>query len=300
MTGPALEVEALRVELGSGAGAVRPVDGVSFAVDPGECLGLVGESGCGKSMTLRAILGLLPDGGRIASGRLRLHGSTYDPRRIRGGGISMIFQEPQTALNPLMRVGDLIAEAAVARGCSRRDARRTAVELMDEVGIPDAPRGRRAWPHELSGGQRQRIMIAMTLAAEPSVLLCDEPTTALDVTIQDQIIALLNQLRRDRGLAMVFVTHNLALLGRIAERIAVLYAGRVVETASSRELVERPRHPYTAALLRCLPQLEGSADRLSAIPGQPPDPRAVSRGCRFAARCSLAQAECTVAEPPLL
>ncbi len=296
----ALEVDGLRVELGKGAGAVRLVDGVSFSVAPGECLGLVGESGCGKSMTLRAVLGLLPEGGRVAAGELRLHGSAYDPRRIRGSGIAMIFQEPQTALNPLVRAGDLIAEAARARGLSRRDARRKAVALMEEVGIADAERRRRAWPHELSGGQRQRIMIAMALAAEPSVLLCDEPTTALDVTIQDQIITLLDRLRRDRGLAMVFVTHNLALLGRIAERIAVLYAGRVVETATSDELIRHPRHPYTAALLRCLPQLDGTAERLTAIPGQPPDPRAVPPGCRFATRCAFVRDECSAADPPLL
>jgi oligopeptide/dipeptide ABC transporter ATP-binding protein len=251
-------------------------------------------------MTLRAVLGLLPDGARVAAGELRLHGTAYEPRRIRGSGIAMIFQEPQTALNPLVRAGDLIAEAARARGLSRRDARRKAVELMEEVGIADAERRRRAWPHELSGGQRQRIMIAMALAAEPSVLLCDEPTTALDVTIQDQIITLLNRLRRDRGLAMVFVTHNLALLGRIAERIAVVYAGRVVETAASEELIRHPRHPYTAALLRCLPQLDGTAERLTAIPGQPPDPLAVPPGCRFASRCALVRDECSAADPPLL
>jgi oligopeptide/dipeptide ABC transporter ATP-binding protein len=296
----ALEVEDLRVEFGSGTHAIAPVDGVSFAVDRGECLGLVGESGCGKSMTLRAILGLLPPGGRVASGRLLLHGEARSPRRMCGSGIAMIFQEPQAALNPLARVGDLIAEAARARGASRREARSRAVALMEEVGIVDATRRRRAWPHELSGGQRQRIVIAMALAAEPSVLLCDEPTTALDVTIQDQIVALLNRLRRDRGLAMVFVTHNLSLLGRIADRIAVLYAGKVVESGPSAEVTRHPRHPYTAALLQCLPRLERASAPLAAIPGRLPDPSEIVSGCRFAPRCSLVRDECRAAQPPLL
>jgi len=291
VSGPVLEVEGLRV----GFGDAHPVDGVSFSVAPGECLGLVGESGSGKSLTLRAALGLLPPAAAVTAGELRFDGAAYAAADVRGHGISMIFQEPMSALNPLMRVGDLIAEALRARGTARAAARTRAVALMDDVGIPDPARRARAWPHELSGGMRQRVMIAMALAGEPRVLLCDEPTTALDVTVQDQILDLLDGLRRDRGLAIVFVTHNLALIDRVAQRLAVMYAGRIVETGAVGRVLAAPHHPYTARLLGCVPELDHPAARLDTIPGRPPDPRDYPGGCRFAPRCKHAVERCEAA-----
>jgi oligopeptide/dipeptide ABC transporter ATP-binding protein len=291
MSGPLFAVEGLRV----GFGDAHPVDGVTFAVGAGECLGLVGESGSGKSLTLRAALGLLPPAATVTAGELRLDGKAYKPADVRGHGISMIFQEPMSALNPLMRAGDLIGEALRASGTKGAAGRRRAVALMDDVGIPDPERRARAWPHELSGGMRQRVMIAMALAGEPRVLLCDEPTTALDVTVQDQILGLLDRLRRERGLAIVFVTHNLALVDRVAQRLAVMYAGRVIETGAVGPVLAEPRHPYTARLLGCVPELDGPAVRLDTIPGRPPDPRDYPTGCRFAPRCSHVREDCTAA-----
>ena len=298
-TKPVLDVDDLRVELApEHQSPFNPVDGVSFVVAAGECLGIVGESGCGKSLTLKAVIGLLPADARVASGRLRLGGSgselrEFRPEHVRGRRVAMVFQEPMTALNPTMRVIDLIAQGPrVNLGMGKHDARSRALELMREVGIPDPPRRARAWPWELSGGLRQRVMIAMALSCEPDVLLCDEPTTALDVTVQDQILRLLDSLRRDRGLAVVFVTHDLAVVGQIAQRVAVMYAGRVVETGPVAEVFRRPRHPYTAALLRAAPTADRVLDRFVTIGGSPPDPRAFPTGCRFAPRCTLVEDGC--------
>jgi oligopeptide/dipeptide ABC transporter ATP-binding protein len=295
MTDPLLELSGLRVAFGTGTQASTPLDGVSLSVASGECVGLVGESGSGKSLTLRAALGLLPTTARLEAGALRFDGAEYDPPAVRGRGISMIFQEPMSALNPLMRTGELIAEVLRARGQSRQLSRRRAIELMDEVGIPDAKGRARSWPHEFSGGMRQRVMIAMALASEPRVLLCDEPTTALDVTVQDQILGLLDQLRREHGLAIVLVTHNLALIEGIAQRLAVMYAGRIVEEGPAREVIAKPQHPYTVRLLNCVPRIEDVRARLDSIPGQPPDPRRYPQGCRFAPRCHMAKPDCTLA-----
>jgi oligopeptide/dipeptide ABC transporter ATP-binding protein len=211
----------------------------------------------------------------------------------------MIFQEPMTALNPTMRAGDLIAEPMRVRGISRAAARRRAIELMGQVGIPDAARRARAWPHEFSGGLRQRVMIAAALATEPQLLLCDEPTTALDTIVQDQILELIAEQKRERNLSVVFVTHDLAVVAKISERIAVMYAGQIVETGLTGEVLSRPGHPYTEALLRSVPSFEQRAGRLSGIPGHPPDPHAFPAGCRFADRCEYAQPDCRTRAPTL-
>ncbi|HEX3237601.1 MAG TPA: ABC transporter ATP-binding protein, partial [Gaiellaceae bacterium] len=296
----------LRVELPLSRGTVRAVEGASFAVAPGQAFGLVGESGCGKSMTLRAIMGLLPRPGHIVGGQVLFDGedlvtaSAGRLREVRGGSIAMIFQEPMTALNPVMRVGDQIAEAPqVHLGLSRSAARHRALDLMRRVGIPDPTRRARAYPHELSGGLRQRIMIAIALSCDPQVILCDEPTTALDVTIQDQILKLLLNLRREFGVSVVFVTHDLAVVAETCERLAVMYAGQIVETGTVDEVFRNPRHPYTLGLLRSVPDFDSVQDSLSSIQGAPPDLVMPPPGCRFHPRCPFAQEDCISGEFPL-
>jgi oligopeptide/dipeptide ABC transporter ATP-binding protein len=303
---PILEVRDLRVEIPLTRGTVHAVQSASFAVEAGQAVGLVGESGCGKSMTLRAILGLLPHPGHITGGEIRFEGddlANADPRRlrdVRGARIGIIFQEPMTALNPVMRVGDQIAEGPrVHLGKSRPEARKTALELMRKVGIPDPARRARAYPHELSGGMRQRVMIAIALACEPQLILCDEPTTALDVTIQDQILKLLSAMRRDLGVSVVFVTHDLAVVAETCERIAVMYAGQVVETGTVDEVFRAPRHPYTLGLLRSVPRFDVVRQTLDSIPGQPPDLVAPPTGCPFQPRCGFAREDCLEGDFPL-
>jgi oligopeptide/dipeptide ABC transporter ATP-binding protein len=306
VSAPILDVRDLRVELPLSRGTVHAVDGASLQVEPGEAFGLVGESGCGKSMTLRAIMGLLPRPGEIVGGEVLFEGEdlvTASPRRlreVRGGSIAMIFQEPMTALNPVMRVGDQIAEAPqVHLGLSRTAARERALDLMRRVGIPDPVRRARAYPHELSGGLRQRIMIAIALSCDPKLILCDEPTTALDVTIQDQILKLLLNLRREFGVSVVFVTHDLAVVAETCERLAVMYAGQIVETGTVDEVFRAPRHPYTLGLLRSVPDFDSVQDSLSAIQGAPPDLVLPPPGCRFHPRCPFAQEDCISGEFPL-
>ena len=303
---PLLDVRDLRVELPLSRGTVHAVEGVSLTVGPGEAFGLVGESGCGKSTTLRAIMGLLPRPGQIVNGQVLFEGEglvTASPsrlRQIRGGSIAMIFQEPMTALNPVMRVGDQIAEGPqVHLGLSRTAARERALDLMRRVGIPDPVRRASAYPHELSGGLRQRIMIAIALACDPKVILCDEPTTALDVTIQDQILKLLLNLRHEFGVSVVFVTHDLAVVAETCERVAVMYAGQIVETGMVDEVFRAPRHPYTLGLLRSVPDFDSVQDSLSAIQGAPPDLVLPPPGCRFHPRCPFAQEDCISGEFPL-
>jgi oligopeptide/dipeptide ABC transporter ATP-binding protein len=301
-----LDVNDLRVEIPLSRGTVHAVDGASFRLAPGESLGLVGESGCGKSMTLRAILGLLPQPGRIVGGQVLFEGedlTTASPGRlrdVRGAGIGIIFQEPMTALNPVMRVGDQIAEGPMVHlGQSRSAARARALDLMRQVGIPDPKRRAAAYPHELSGGMRQRVMIAIALACEPRLILCDEPTTALDVTIQDQILKLLDALRADFGVSVVFVTHDLAVVAQTCDRIAVMYAGQVVETGTVDEVFRGPRHPYTLGLLRSVPRFDVVRQTLDSIPGQPPDLVMPPTGCRFHPRCPYAQDDCLEGDFPL-
>lgn len=295
---PVLDVRALAIALEGPGSVVLPVTDVSLTLGHGEALALVGESGSGKTLTLRAILGLLPSGGRVVRGEIRLGDAhsvpeDIDPAQLRGRGLALVPQEPMTAMNPTMRLGDLVvAGARATRGVTRRDGRRLALELLGEVGIPD-PRSRLdAWPHELSGGMRQRAMIAMALATEPTLLLCDEPTTALDVTVQAQIVQLLQRIRADRGLAVLFVTHDLALAGQLCDRVAVIYAGQTVETGPIRDVYRSPAHRYTAALLRAVPATGNPRGPLAAIPGQPPDPSSYSKGCRFAPRCSAVTEAC--------
>ena len=306
MSQPLLRVSDLRVEFSLARGTVRAVDGASFEVGRGEALGIVGESGSGKTVALRALVGLLPRSADIAGGTIEFDGVDVlkldDDRRreLRGRSIAMVFQEPMTALNPVMRIVDQIAEMPLVRvGMGRRRARERALELMRLVGIPDANRRADAYPHELSGGLRQRVMIAIALSGEPKLLLCDEPTTALDVTIQDQILKLLLSLREELGVSLVFVSHDLAVIAQACRRVAVMYAGRVVETGAVDEVFREPRHPYTLGLLRSVPDVDGVRERLSSIPGAPPDPAALPVGCPFHPRCPFAIPECTHGDFPL-
>jgi oligopeptide/dipeptide ABC transporter ATP-binding protein len=301
-----LRVTDLRVEFALARGTLNAVDGASFEVRRGEALGLVGESGSGKTIAMRALVGLLPGTARITGGSIEYDGADVlgmdeEARRaLRGRSIAIVFQEPMTALNPVMRVGDQIAEAPFVRlGLGRRQAEVRALELMRQVGIPDAKRRAAAYPHELSGGLRQRVMIAIALSANPSLILCDEPTTALDVTIQDQILKLLLALRNDLGVSLVFVSHDLAVIAQTCERVAVMYAGRVVETGTVETVFREPRHPYTLGLLRAVPDVDVRRERLASIPGAPADPASPPSGCPFHPRCAFVQADCTSGEFPL-
>jgi oligopeptide/dipeptide ABC transporter ATP-binding protein len=306
MTEPLLDVRDLRVELKAGRRVVHAVRGASFSVAPGEALGLVGESGSGKTMALRSIVGLLPRVGAVAGGTITFageditHPDKREARELRGRAISMVFQEPMTALNPVMRVGEQIAEMPRLRlGRSKAEALDRALELMRLVGIPDPARRARAYPHELSGGLRQRVMIAIALSGDPRLILCDEPTTALDVTIQDQILKLLSGLREELGVSLVFVSHDLAVIAQTCQKVAVMYGGLVVETGTVEEVFREPRHPYTLSLLRSVPDYELVRERLSTIPGTPPDLAAPPPGCPFHPRCPFAQDDCKTGDFPL-
>jgi oligopeptide/dipeptide ABC transporter ATP-binding protein len=301
-----LQVNDLRVEIPRRSGAVRAVDNVTLEVPRGQAMGLVGESGSGKSMTLRAILGVLPSGARITDGNVvfdgqDISGRASNLRRVRGKKISMIFQEPMTALNPVIRVGDQIAEGPIVHlGYKKAQAAERAIELMTMVGIPD-PRARyRAYPHELSGGLRQRIMIAIALACDPELILCDEPTTALDVTIQDQILKVLTRLCQEMGVSLLFVTHDLAVVAQTCQSVAVMYGGRIVETGTVEEVFRRPRHAYTLGLLRSAPDFDNVQAKLVPIPGAPPSLTKRIEGCAFRPRCVFAQDDCAHDPIPLL
>ncbi|MGA2528517.1 MAG: ABC transporter ATP-binding protein [Acidimicrobiales bacterium] len=304
---PLLEVEDLVVEVRRHRRSFRAVNGVSFSLERARALAIVGESGSGKSLTLRAIMGLLPASGSLASGRVIVDGVELEAA-VRGHGrghrqrerISIIFQDALSALNPVATVGHQIAEAPRhVLGLSRSAARARALELLYQVGIPDPERRYRAYPHELSGGTRQRVMIAIALSSDPSILLCDEPTTALDVTIQTQILALLAELRSARGLALVFVTHDLGVVGQVADDLAVMYTGRIVEKGPTAEVLAAPRHPYTAGLLAAAIDVDTPEREPLAIPGTLPDPQGLPSGCTFHPRCSFATPECTTTEVAL-
>ena len=294
-----LEVEDLRTHFFTEEGVVRAVDGISFDVRERETLAVVGESGSGKSVTSLSILRLIPSPpGRIVSGAIRLRGrdllrlSGEEMRRIRGKEISMIFQEPMTSLNPVYTCGEQIMEALVLHEkLGRAAARLRAIELLRMVGIPSPEQRVDEYPHQMSGGMRQRVMIAMALACKPAILIADEPTTALDVTIQAQILELLKRLQGELGMAVLLITHDLGVVAETADRVVVMYAGQVVESCDARSLFRRTLHPYTAALLRSLPRL-GSRDPLRVIPGSVPNPAAFPPGCRFAPRCPVAEARC--------
>jgi oligopeptide/dipeptide ABC transporter ATP-binding protein len=306
MTGPLLQVRDLHVQISTRRGTVRAVDGVSFEVPRGEAMGLVGESGSGKSMTLRAILGVLPPEAHVTSGQILLDGQDLVPlrqsdlNRIRGPKMSMIFQEPMSALNPVMRVGSQIAEGPrVHLGVSRAKAAQIALDLMRRVGIPDPERRFRAFPHEFSGGMRQRVMIAIALACDPEIILCDEPTTALDVTIQDQILRLLAKLCLQSGVSLVFVTHDLPVVAQVCQQLAVMYGGKLVESGPVRDVLHEPCHPYTLGLVRSAPDFDIVRESLVPIPGSPPSLISPPDGCRFHPRCKFAEQDCQVTEPPL-
>ena len=301
---PLLEVEGLVVEMRRHRVAFHAVDGVSFALERGGALAIVGESGCGKSLTRRASMGLLPNRGRLASGRVIVDGVTLrsDARgRGRGHGqhrrMSIVFQDALSALNPVATVGNQIAEAPRhVLGLGRSASRARALELLRLVGIPDPERRYHAYPHELSGGTRQRVMIAIALSSDPAILLCDEPTTSLDVTIQTQILALLAELRSERGLSLVFVTHDLGVVSQVAERVAVMYAGRFVETGPTGAVLAAPRHPYTSGLLAAALDVDNPDREQIAIPGSLPDPLRLTSGCSFQPRCQFATPECVTTD----
>ena len=300
-----LRVEHLRVGFGRPGREQLAVDDVSFTLAPGEVLGIVGESGCGKSVTALSILRLVPDPpGRIVGGRILLRGQDLagiDERamnRVRGKDISMIFQEPMTALNPVFRVGEQIAETLrVHEGLGRAAARERAVQLLEKVGIGNAGQRLDQYPHELSGGMRQRIMIAIALACGPQILIADEPTTALDVTIQAQILVLLRDLQRELGMAVVLITHDLGVVAQVVDRVAVMYAGRIVEEGSVAAVFERPSHPYTRLLLESIPLLDGRQERLRTIAGMVPSLAHLPAGCRFHPRCPDARPACRERAP---
>ena len=300
---PILSVEDLTVRF---PGVPTPVvDGVGFAVGRGRTLAIVGESGCGKSVASLALMGLLPSTARVA-GTARFGGVdllAMDPRAradLRGNRVAMIFQEPMTSLNPAFTVGDQIAEAVVRhKGVPHAAARARALQVLDLVRIPAAAERLRAYPHELSGGMRQRVMIAMALANDPELLIADEPTTALDVTIQAQILSLVAQLQRDTGAAMVLITHDLGVVAEVADDVAVMYAGRAVETGPVTDLFDDPQHPYTVGLMGSMPAPGRRAGRLATIPGSVPLPADMPPGCRFATRCPFADARCAAERPPL-
>ncbi len=319
MTMPVLDIKGLRTVFAIGGANVPAVQDLDLTIEAGETVALVGESGSGKSVTSLSIMGLLPRKvGRIAAGSLALKRKSGDRveletldaealRQIRGNDIGMIFQEPMTSLNPVYTVGEQIAEPIrIHLGKSRREAAEAAVQLLANVGIPDPARRATQYPHELSGGMRQRVTIAMALACDPQLLIADEPTTALDVTIQAQILDLLAKLQRERGMAMLFITHNLGVVAEIADRVAVMYAGRIVETGPVSEVFSHPRHPYTKGLLRSLPRL-GEAVKLKrdnqplpTIAGSVPSLRNLPKGCAFADRCDYVIPACREAVPPLL
>jgi len=305
-----LEVNNLQTQFTTRAGLVRAVDGVSFYLDRGELLGLVGESGCGKSITALSVMRLISPPGKIVGGEISFDGrnllklSDSEMRAIRGDDIAMIFQDPMTSLNPVFTVGEQIAEALrLHRKLSRKAAREAAIEAMREVSIPDPARRIKDYPHQLSGGMRQRVMIAMALACDPKLLIADEPTTALDVTIQAQILELLNELRKNRELAVLLITHDLGVVAEVADRVAVMYTGRIVEESPVEELFARPRHPYTEGLLRSVPKLSSATaakvERLETIEGTVPSPTDLPPGCHFAPRCPYRMPRCTEEEIPL-
>ena len=297
---PLLEVEQLAVTFPAAGGTLRPVDGVSFSLDRGETLALVGESGCGKSLTSLALIRLIPPPGTISrESRVQFDGKSVpgmgpeDLRQLRGRRIGMVFQDPMTSLNPVFTCGDQIAEGIRAHArVSKAEAWKRAVDLLAEVGIADAEARARAYPHQLSGGMRQRVMIAIALASEPDLLIADEPTTALDVTVQAQILELLDELKQRRGMALLLISHDLGIVAGRANRVAVMYAGRIVEEGTTVEVFRQPSHPYTKGLFNSIPKLTGPLGRLTPIKGQVPAPGDWPTGCRFRTRCPDAFSAC--------
>ena len=307
MTEPLLSVQNLRVEFPTRRGVLTAVDGVSFDIQPGEVLGVVGESGAGKSLTGAAIIGLLEPPGRIAGGEVRLKGERIDNlpaealRRIRGRRIGMVFQDPLTSLNPLFRIGEQLTETIqLHTDMSAAQARERAVSLLVDVGISGAERRIDAYPHQFSGGMRQRVVLALALAANPELIIADEPTTALDVSVQAQIIALMKRLCREHHVAIMLITHDMGVIAETADRVAVMYAGRIAEIGPVRDVIKHAQHPYTQGLMGSIPTLVGDADRLTQIPGSMPRLTAIPAGCAFNPRCPHVFDRCRVARPDLL
>lgn len=302
-----LQIENLTTSFATGQGEITAVEDVSFTLEPGEILGIVGESGSGKSVTALAIMGLLPrPPARIRQGRILFEGRDLlalpdrAMQRLRGPGIAMVFQEPMTSLNPVFTIGEQVMETIRAHEkLSQRDCFARAVGMLERVGIPSAERRMADYPHQLSGGQRQRVMLAIALVCRPRLLIADEPTTALDVTIQAQILDLLMDLRDEFGMAVMLITHNMGVIAETADRVMVMYAGRVVEQAPVATLFDAPLHPYTSGLLACVPTLDQDQERLVAIPGTLPEPSRRPPGCRFSPRCTHAVAACAEGIPPL-
>ncbi|WP_274650849.1 ABC transporter ATP-binding protein [Paenibacillus humicola] len=302
-----LEISGLKTEFGSGRRTIPAVDGVDLSVGKGEIVGVVGESGCGKSVTSLSVMRLLPrTGARIAAGSIRYNGadllklSEDEMRSIRGNEIAMIFQDPMTSLNPVHTIGAQLSEAVMLhRKLSKKEALRHVVDMMRSVHIPGAERLVREYPHRLSGGMRQRVMIAMAMSCNPGLLIADEPTTALDVTIQAQILGLMRELQREQGTSILFITHDLGVVYEMCQRVVVMYAGQIVEEAEVAALFENPSHPYTRGLMRSIPRYDRLQKRLDSIPGQVPMPGSVRQGCRFASRCPEVQPKCLAEAPPL-
>jgi peptide/nickel transport system ATP-binding protein len=307
MMGPLLDVQDLTVEFPTRRGILRALDRVSFSIDTGEILGVVGESGAGKSLTGAAIVGLLERPGRIAGGEIKLDGKRIDNlapeplRRIRGRRIGMIFQDPLTTLNPLYTIGRQLVETMQTHASlSDNDARRKAIGWLDRVGIPAAAQRIDAYPHQFSGGQRQRVVIALALCAEPALIIADEPTTALDVSIQAQIITLLKDLTRDHGTAVMLITHDMGVIAETADRVAVMYAGRIAEIGPVGAVIRHPAHPYTDGLMASIPSLEHRVNRLRQIDGAMPRLDAIPSGCRYHPRCPQVFGRCVEQQPELL
>ena len=304
-----LEVKDLRTHFFTFEGVVKAVDGVSYEVEEGETLGLVGESGCGKSVSALSLMRLIPDPpGKIMSGELLFEGEDIlkidmdDMRRIRGAKMSMVFQEPMTSLNPVLTLDRQLSETLqLHRGMSREEARNESIDLMGRVGIPDAEHRIRQYPHQFSGGMRQRVMIAMALSCNPRLIIADEPTTALDVTIQAQILELMKSLTSEFGVSLIVITHNLGVVARYADRMNIMYAGKIIERGSAREVYANPRHPYTVGLLKSVPRLDlPRRAKLDPIEGQPPDLINLPEGCSFRERCRWAVDKCATDTPPLM
>lgn len=304
---PLLEVRSLSIHFVTEDGVIRAVENVSFEIFPGEIMGLVGESGCGKSVTGLSLLKLIPiPPGRIVNGEIFFNGKNLlnlnekEMEKVRGNDISMVFQEPMTSLNPVFTIGDQIMEAILLhQGLDKKEARKRAIEMLDRVKIPSPEKRIDSYPHQLSGGMRQRAMIAMALSCQPKLLIADEPTTALDVTIQAQVLHLLKEIQREMGMAVLLITHDLGVIAEIADRVAVMYAGRIFEYGPIEAIFNQIRNPYTRGLMNSIPQLTEKKERLNAIPGQVPDPMDLPFGCKFHPRCNFMIEDCKKEEPPL-
>lgn len=302
-----LEVENLKTEFKVKRGTVKAVNNVSFGVEKGEILAIVGESGSGKSVSSLSVMGLIRDPGKVTGGRIMFHGENLvdktkkEMNKIRGDKISMIFQEPMTSLNPVYKIGDQIMESILTHtDLSKAEARKTAIKMLDLVGIPSPEQRMEDYPHQMSGGMRQRVMIAMALSCNPEVLIADEPTTALDVTIQAQILELIDKLRNKIGMAVLLITHDLGVVAETADRVVVMYCGRIVEQADVKDIFTDPLHPYTKGLLESIPRMEEDKDRLFMIKGVVPDPTKLPKGCSFADRCDHCMEKCKEHMPALV